>query len=200
MAGRIKIWLIGGALLVSLAAQGQQQSVQPAGRLDFAVTYNAAYAGLAPGNQQFWLNGGSAELAGQLYRGLGVVANVTGLHAANTGAGVPLNLLTTTFGPRYTWTPVHRSASARTVSIFGEGLVGEAHGFDSLFPGLSGANTSALSLAVQVGGGIDIGLSKHLSLRAVQASWLRTQLPNTTTNVQNNLLLGAGVVFHTRSH
>jgi len=199
MAGRIRIWLIGGALLVSCAAQGQQ-NMQPAGRLDFAVTYNAAYAGAASDNNPFWLNGGSAELAGQLYRGLGVVANVTGLHAGNTGAGVPLNLLTTTFGPRYTWTPAHRSASARTVSIFGEGLVGEAHGFDSLFPGASGANASALSLAVQVGGGVDIGLSKHLSLRAVQASWLRTQLPNTTTNVQNDLLLGAGIVFHTRSH
>jgi peptidoglycan-associated lipoprotein len=125
---------------------------------------------------------------------------VTGLHAANTGAGVPLNLLTTTFGPRYTWTPAHRSAPARTVSIFGEGLVGEAHGFDSLFPGPSSANTSALSLAVQVGGGVDISLSQHLSLRVVQASWLRTQFPNTTTNVQNDLLLGAGIVLHTGNH
>jgi hypothetical protein len=198
MAGTRKIWVIGGALLVSLAAQGQQQSRQPAGRLNFAVTYDAAYAGLASGDQQFWLNGGSAELAGQLYRGLGVVANVTGLHTANTGAGAPLNLLTTTFGPRYIWTRAHRSAPVRTISIFGEGLAGEAHGFDSLFPGPSSANASALSLAVQVGGGVDIGLSQHLSLRAVQASWLRTQFPNTATNVQNDLSVGAGVVFRSR--
>jgi hypothetical protein len=200
MAGKIKIWPIGWVLLVSLAAHGQKQKMEPSGRLDFAVTYNAAYAGLAPGGQQFWLNGGGAELTGQFYRGLGAVANVTGLHTANTGAGVPLNLLTTTFGPSYTWTSALRSASARTVSIFGEGLVGEAHGFGSLFPGPSSTNTVAVSLAVQIGGGVDMNLSQHLSLRAVQASWLRTQFPNTTTNVQNDFLVGAGIVFHTGNH
>jgi len=31
----------------------------------------------------------------------------------------------------------------------------------------------------------------------IQADWLRTQLPNSTTNVQNDLHLGAGIVFHT---
>jgi hypothetical protein len=30
---------------------------------------------------------------------------------------------------------------------------------------------------------------------ALQASWLRTQLPNATTSAQNNLTLGAGVAF-----
>jgi hypothetical protein len=195
MAGKIKGLLFGGMLLASFAAQAQQQSTPPAGHLELAVTYNAAYAGLASGNHQFWLNGGSAELAGQLYRGLGVVANVTGLHTANTGADVPLNLVTTTFGPRYTWT--HYSASQRTISIFGEGLIGEAHGFDSLFPGPSSSDTSSLSLAAQAGGGIDVGLSRHLSVRAMQISWLRTQLPNTATNVQNDLQIGAGIVFHT---
>lgn len=194
MLGKIKRLLLGGVLLAPVAAQAQQQSTLPAGRLDFAVTYNAAYAGVAPGNQQFWLNGGSAELTGQLYRGLDVAANVTGLHTASTGAGVPLNLVTTTFGPRYTWT--HHSTSQRTVSIFCEGLIGEAHGFDSLFPGTSRSDTSSLSLAAQAGGGVDVGISRHISVRAAQISWLRTQFPNTTTNVQNDLLLGAGIVFH----
>jgi opacity protein-like surface antigen len=197
MTGKIKRLLLCTVLLAPLAAQAQQQSTLPVGRLAFAVTYNAAYAGLASGNQQFWLNGGSAELTGQLYRGLGVVANVTGLRTANTGAGVPLNLVTTTFGPRYTWT--HNSTLQRTVSIFGEGMIGEAHGFDSLFPGPSHSDTNSLSLAMQAGGGVDVGLSSHLSIRAVHISWLRTQLPNTTTNVQNDLLVGVGIVFHTRN-
>jgi hypothetical protein len=60
--------------------------------------------------------------------------NVTGLHTADTGAGVPLNLVAATVGPRYTWT--NYFASQRTVSIFGEDLIGEAHGLDSLFPRL----------------------------------------------------------------
>jgi hypothetical protein len=43
-----------------------------------------------------------------------------------------------------------------------------------------------------------MGLTRHVSLRVIQANWLRTQMPNATTNVQNNLLLRAGVVFHAR--
>jgi peptidoglycan-associated lipoprotein len=144
----------------------------------------------------FWMHGGSVELSALAYRGLGIVANVTGLHIGNSGEGVPLNLLTTAFGPRYTWERNAGRSSGRSFSLFGQGLVGEAHGFGSLFPDPSGATSDADSLAVQVGGGVDMGLSRHVSLRLVQANWLRTQMPNATTNVQNNLQLGAGVVFH----
>jgi hypothetical protein len=48
---------------------------------------------------------------------------------------------------------------------------------------------------VQAGGGIDLGLSRHIALRLIEANWLRTQLPNGTTNGQNNLVLGTGVVM-----
>ncbi|MGA8531063.1 MAG: hypothetical protein WB622_15205 [Acidobacteriaceae bacterium] len=41
-------------------------------------------------------------------------------------------------------------------------------------------------------------LSPQLAVRALQASWLRTQLPNSTSNLQNNLRLGAGFVFRFR--
>ena len=79
------------------AAQAQQKSALPAGRLDFAVTYNAAHAGQVSGSQQFWLNDGSARLSGQPYRSLGAVANVTRMHTSNTAAGVPLNIDTTSY-------------------------------------------------------------------------------------------------------
>jgi len=181
--------------MVSPAQVQQNSAVPKTGNLELAISYNAAYAGQANGNQ-FWLSGGNAELAGHFYRGLSVIANITGLHTAHTGAGVPLNLLFATFGPRYSWRVARRAPTAHSVSIFGEGLVGEAHGFGGLFPAPGGANSVASSLALQAGGGLDIPLAQHLSLRALQASWLRTQLPNTTTNVQNNLQLGIGIVFH----
>jgi hypothetical protein len=59
-----------------------------------------------------------------------------------------------------------------------------------------GANSSGSMAAAQAGGGVDIGLSLHLSVRAVQICWLRTQLSNSTTNAQNDLLIGVGIVFH----
>jgi outer membrane immunogenic protein len=194
---RSAFWMWVG-FLIATAAFAQSNAPQPDGRVDVALTYAADYAGVTTGQYNFWMQGGSVELSARAYRGLGIVADVTGLHTASAGAGTPLNLVTTTFGPQYTWQTHGRGASGRCLSLFGHGLVGEAHGFDSLFPGASGTAKDALSLAVQVGGGVDLGLTRHLSLRVIQANWLRTQMPNATTNVQNNLLLGAGVVFHSR--
>jgi hypothetical protein len=42
---------------------------------------------------------------------------------------------------------------------------------------------------------LDIAVTHHLSLRAFEADWLRTQLPNADTNVQNNTRLAAGAVL-----
>jgi hypothetical protein len=66
---------------------------------------------------------------------------------------------------------------------------------DSVFPSEQGAHANASSLALQMGGAADLTVARHLAIRLVQASWLRTQLPNATTNVQNNLLFGTGIVF-----
>lgn len=186
-----KVLLLGAMAAVQLAAQSkaaQNQSGLPEGHLDVAVTYDAAYAG---GSDSFWLQGGSVQVHGQFYRGLGVVADVTGLHNANMhGSGVGLDMVTATFGPRYTWTP-----AKRRYSLFGQGLVGEANGFNSVFPGAGGVADSANSLALEVGGGVNYALPHHITLRAIEAGWLRTQLPNGGDNVQNNLHLGVGIVL-----
>lgn len=42
---------------------------------------------------------------------------------------------------------------------------------------------------------MNIPLEHRLSLRAMEANWVRTQLPNSTTDAQNNLRIGAGVVY-----
>jgi hypothetical protein len=57
------------------------------------------------------------------------------------------------------------------------------------------ANDSADSLALYAGGGVNLRLKNRFALRAIEANWLRTQMPNATTNVQNNLRLGAGLIY-----
>jgi hypothetical protein len=47
-----------------------------------------------------------------------------------------------------------------------------------------------------MGGGLDYPASHRMSLRVIDASWLRTALSNGTTTVQNNLRLGSGIAFH----
>jgi peptidoglycan-associated lipoprotein len=65
----------------------------------------------------------------------------------------------------------------------------------SVFPAASGANDSADSLALYVGGGVNLHLKHRFALRVIEVNWLRTQMPNATTNVQNNLRLGAGLIY-----
>jgi hypothetical protein len=137
------------------------------------------------------MQGGGVQLHGQFYRGLGMVADIAGMHTSNiNSSGVGLDLVTATFGPRYTWSPAHAK-----YALYAQGLVGLGLGFNSIFPSATGVNTVADNLAVKAGGGMNYALSPHVALRAFEADWLRTQLPNSTTGVQNSLTLGAGIVF-----
>ena len=169
---------------VSLEAQTQQP-----GRLDLAVTYTGERSLKANTGENFWMQGGSIQMGANVRHGWGIAADVTGTHAGSIGSsGVPVSLVTTSFGPRYRW------HADRTLSLYGQALIGEANGFRSVFPAQAGAQSSSNSFAIQTGGGIDYKLSGRVAIRVIDAAWLRTQLPNSTDNVQNNLRLGAGVV------
>ena len=178
-----------GVIGISAAAQ---QPVKATPRFEAAVTYDVSGANLTTGSS-FWMQGGGASFAGGITHHFSAVAELSGLHSGSiSGAQVPLSLVTVVFGPRYRWSA---PSKAHDFSVFGQALVGEAHGFNSIFPATGGANASASSVAFELGGGIDLGLRHHVALRLLQVSWLRTSLPNATTNVQNNVLLDAGVVM-----
>jgi hypothetical protein len=187
--------IVVGVVALLPAGLWAQQKNKQSQEVDLAITYSAQRSNLTTGNS-FWAQGGGAELTATSYHGLGMAANITGTHAANiSSSGVGLTLVTATFGPTYTWTvPRHRNVP-RQWRFFGESLIGIANGVDSVFPDPSGAQSDASSLALQIGGGADLDLSPHFAVRLFHADWLRTQLPNGTTNIQNNLRLGAGIVF-----
>ena len=179
---------------VLLAAQSAPERIGAAApQLDASITYDGTLSrNIASKN--FWLQGGAVQVHGRFYRGWGAVADIAGMHTANmNSSGVGLDLVTATFGPRYTWAPRH----AR-YELFGQGLAGVANGFNSVFPNVLGAHTTANSLAVKAGGGMNLNLKPHLALRLFEADYLRTQLPNSTNNAQNNLQLGAGLVLRFR--
>jgi hypothetical protein len=160
-------------------------------KLDVAVTFIAQRSLGSATPDNFWMQGGSIELGTNTWRGLGIAANISGTHTNAIGATtIPLSLVTATFGPRYRWHADHR------ISIYGEGLIGEANGFRSLFPTIRGAQTSANGLATQAGGGLDYRLSQRFSIRLAEAAWQHTQLPNGTNNTQNDLRLGAGLIIN----
>jgi hypothetical protein len=166
-------------------------------RVDIAVTYAALQARHTVSLGSFWLQGGAIEVHMPLFRGLGAVANVTGLHVGSSGPAVAsLDLVTVVFGARYVLLRSHR------ISPYVQGLVGEAEGFHSVFATgsgptnvVNGTTDSANSIAVQAGGGVDVRLSRPLSMRVAEVDYLRTQLPNGGNNSQNNLRFASGLVF-----
>jgi opacity protein-like surface antigen len=162
--------------------------------VQLALSFDIGDANLTTTNAfSFLFQGGSAEVSAQLFKGLGVTGSFTGLHASNSGQGVPVNLLAFTAGPRFT---IRTGGRNHRVSLYGQGLVGGVEGFDGLYPTASGPAASATSLAYQTGGGIDIAFTPRIALRLLQADWLRTQLPDGTQNIENTLRIGIGIVYH----
>jgi outer membrane immunogenic protein len=186
----LPVCLVLGMTSPNLRAQGPD-------RVDIAVTYIALQATHTVNTGSLWLQGGAVEVHAPLFRGLGAVANVTGLHLGSDSPAVaPLDLVTVVMGARYAFLRRHR------ISPYVQGLVGEADGFHSVFAtgsgpvnAVNGTTDSANSIAIQAGGGVDFRLSRQLSVRAIEADYLHTQLPNGGNNSQNNLRLAAGLVY-----
>jgi hypothetical protein len=193
--------IVAAMMATTLFAQGASAPQRPAlpnsslqgSALEIAFTYQGTRSNEI-NSSGFWLQGGAAQIHGQFYGGWGAVADITGARVANiNSSGVGLDLVTATFGPRYTWKPEHGR-----YSVYGQGLLGQAWGMNSVFPSPSGANTVANSMAIKAGGGMNLNLKPHLALRLFEADYLRTQLPNATDNVQNYLTIGAGIVLQFR--
>ena len=185
--------LLGATVTVPLAAQVVPSADSHGYHLNVAATYSPGRFEQL-GGSSFWIQGGGVQVQARLGSHLGVVADARGLYTANiNNSHVGLDLITATIGPRYTYT-----FPQGKFSVFGQGLAGEAIGFNGLFPVRHGLETSANSFAVIAGGGLEVRLSHRFAVRAIEANWMHTQLPNGADNAQNALLLGAGFVYHFR--
>jgi len=188
--------LLGVVSMTAIASAGAQTPAPAPGHeineheVDLAVTYLSVRSNLTPG-QFFWQQGGDAELSATFYHGLGIAMNIAGSEAQNiSGTGVDLDMVTATFGPRYTL-----NLPKRRLAVFAQGLIGISNAWNSVFPATTGATEDTNAFALQVGGGVDLRLNRHWAVRPVQADWVRTEFPNATTGVQNNLRLAAGIVY-----
>jgi hypothetical protein len=168
---------------------------------DVALTFTTDRAKIAStGCGCFWLQGGSLDASVPIFRGLGVAANLSGEHSANIASGVDLSTVAFVVGPRYTFSATRWTRRVPELrhgtSVFGEALYGSSRGFDGAFITLAGPKGNASSLALQIGGGVDIGLARGFSVRAVEAEYVRTTFRNFNNNTQNDLRLAAGVTYH----
>lgn len=182
------LWAI--VLTASASAQNVPVNSDKPNRLDLSVNYVADIANAQPGACGcFAMQGGGTEDAYYFRPSLAVVADVSVVYTSHvTGTNAALGLATFMAGPRYAL------RTKRRYVPYAQGLIGGVEGFDAIFPGQT--STSAQSLAFSVGGGVEIKYHRRISIRAIEAGYLNTRLPNNVNDTQNHFRLSAGVVFH----
>jgi peptidoglycan-associated lipoprotein len=191
--------LIAAALAVGTVAFAQQQKPQDptvgVSREDVAIGYNFIETNAPPGGCHcFNTNGGFISGDYRFDKWFSVAGEVTGNRAAGISTlNQNLTLMTYMAGPRVTW-PIHRLAP------FAEAMFGGVHGSDSYFPTATSSTTSASSFAIAAGAGVDINLSKRFAVRAIDAKFLHTSLPNGVGDTQNELELSTGLVIRFGVH
>jgi len=164
-----------------LWAQDAPSKLELYGGYDYVrFTINANTSGQPP-SQTLNGNGGGGQLVYNVNNWLGVLGDVSGIwatNAANQGAAIPY-----LFGPRANFrdgkvTPFVQVLFGGVVTS--SGIV--QSGWQNHF-------------AMTAGGGIGVSVSKHFSIRPVQAEYFLTKIPDGLNNRQNNFRFGAGIVF-----
>jgi len=181
-------------------------SYTPRFELFLGYSYVRAVPALAVGNRVVWLNGGSASIAYNFNRYLGVVADVgdytnseiqfTGAYKAtidvNDADGGVLSYL---FGPRLSFRQ-HERFTPFVQALFGGMHASEVTIADCTFSCtlLPEENVFAMT----AGGGLDVRVHRHFAVRIIQAEYMMTRFQNYdtgTTAMQNDMRLSSGIVF-----
>jgi peptidoglycan-associated lipoprotein len=154
-------------------------------------------------------NGGRADIAYGFPHRLSMVGEYTGAHSYLGSSTYDLTLLTYMFGPRLTLSlanPSDKTGCAakdaigrpKCFNMFFQFLVGGAHASDGAFPQNGTFVSSANSIAISGGGGMEVTVSPRASLRLFQVDYLTTALPNQYGTHQNYYRVGAGLVLRLR--
>jgi hypothetical protein len=206
-----KLWMLTSIILsMPVALAAQSGGAMAAGSENGTrATVFGGYSYLRNSNNGF--NGWEGQGTFNFNRYLGVTADVSGASLTpfsfsllGASASTYQHITNYLFGPTVT-------AEFGRSAVFAHALFGEAHsslGAGVTLPiigGISTGLTSANAFAMAFGGGIDIGLTRHLAIRAVQVDYLRTQfsatdalttgLSSSLGNRQNSFRYSTGIVF-----
>lgn len=177
----------------------------PKVELFLGYSYLRAMPTMEAGNRLVYLHGGSASMAFNFNRYLGIVADVgafTNSQMRFTGAYTStidvdnqnVAVITYLFGPRF-------SFRHDRVTPFFQFLFGGMHANQV---SIANCTFSCILLpdettfAETAGGGLDIRVRRHLALRIVQAEYLMTRFTDYSTSetgMQNDMRLSSGLVF-----
>jgi outer membrane protein OmpA-like peptidoglycan-associated protein len=184
---------------------GERNFSYPRAELFLGYSYVRAIPTLAVGNRMEWLNGGSASVAFNVNRSLGLVADFgaytnsrmqfTGAYTSTVNVNnANVGAFSYLFGPRF-------SFGRGRVTPFVQALFGEMHANQVTLNGCT-SNCTLLpaqdTFAMTAGGGLDLRVHHHFAIRIIQAEYLMTRFDSYTTGTtgtQNDARLSAGIVF-----
>ena len=179
----------------------------PRTELFLGYSHFQGVATLKTGNRMVGLNGGSATVTLNLNRYLGMVADFGGYGDTQLrltdaeGAPPPVanasgSTYTYLFGPSLSYRKYNR------ISPFAQVLFGGVHATDVTLSGCTGSLCTPLptqnAFAMTAGGGFDIRVFRHVSIRALRVEYMMTRFGSLTTEVtrtQNDLRLSSGLVL-----
>jgi hypothetical protein len=126
-------------------------------------------------------SGGTGQLEFNANRWLGILGELGG-YVVTKGEPVA-GTFTYLFGPRINFL---RGKFTPYTQVLAGGMVAT---------GEIGQNGAANHFALAAGGGLDIRISRYISIRRVQAEYFMTKFPDGINNRQDNFRFSAGIVF-----
>src|ERR1700739_2410694 len=159
-------------------------------KYEVGVNYSWLHVNSANYDYQRTGNGGSGYFEYNLNHLIGLVGDCGGY--ANTRTGINDKALTYLFGPRFTWR--HSRFNPYVQFLFGGAYA---------WAGPTDNSQKQNAFATAAGGGLDITLTKHVSIKPIQVEYLMTQLDSADLggstqgfgDHQNDIRYSAGVVF-----
>lgn len=174
-----KLMIVCGLLLLGTASAKAQEN------RGFEVSGTYQYVRFNPGGGASGINcqGGAGSLGAYLTPRVGIVGEFGACKVTGLPSGASAHEMNYLFGPR-----VHFSSHGR-ISPFVQALFGGER-LSASVTGVAPGSTNAF--AMTAGGGADVTLTPHVSLRAIQVEYLYTHFGGAS---QNNVRVQAGIVW-----
>ena len=200
------ITVVGGVLLAALAAAADDMP-----KMETFLGYTYVRANPADNLPSWSAYGGGGQFAYNFNTWLGAVADIGAVRNGDLGgAAIDNKILSFLFGPRVSlrlprlrpyfqvlWGGAHLAASSQIQAV----VAGTAPSITGIVPGqpiTARLVTSQTAFAMTAGGGLDIRLNKHVSLRPIAFDYYLTRFQNlraANDNSQNNLRYTTGFNF-----
>jgi outer membrane immunogenic protein len=175
---RKSLILFGLIFLVAASAKAQENR-------GYEVSGNYQYVRFNPGNGASGINchGGSGSGAFYLTSSIGIVGEFGACKVTGLPSGASAHEMDFLFGPKV-YFHSHGRANPFVQALFGG---------ERLSAGVTGVGSgSTNAFATALGGGADVTLTRHLTLRALQFDYLYTHFSGAS---QNNFRLQSGIVW-----